>query len=670
MAIISSTRFHRVRILLATALGFVPQRVEITVGSSTVTADVAIDPELHYTEVVSVSPDTRSQFESYQPTSVLAGQDLSKQLGVTLGSTLEGQPGVSERSFGPGPTRPVIRGFDGDRVLILEDGQRTGDLSSQSGDHGVNINPAAATKIEVVRGPATLLYGSNALGGLVNVITEVIPMRAITTPSGGFTFDGGTAARQAGMAGEVNVGDGRWAAHFDGSARRSGDVDTPEGEIGNSESRGYFGNAGMSWTGEKNYFGGSYGYDHSRYGIPFVEEGQVSLTPRRYNITVRAGGENLEGAIRGYRASFAYRHYRHDELEGSEVGTQFENDTADLDVLVHHRNLGRLSGTVGGWFMNRAFSATGEEALSPPVDQRSAAGFVYEELKWPHVTLQFGARLDHGTYRPERGLRDRNFTNVSGSVGVLLRPRAAQDRLTVAFSLARAARQPALEELYYFGEHAGNFAFEIGNPDLASEKGLGFDASLRWRQSRVSGEVTYFRNDISDYILRNPITAEEFADRFGESAGDFPIIEYIAADSVLQGVEAHADVSLLQTIFLEAGLDYVRGDNKELNAPLPRIPPLRMRVGVRYQKNAFQAGTEVVNAADQNRVFGAETPTDGYALLKLFAAYSFTHREMAQTITVRLDNALDELYRNHLSLIKDFVPEMGRNLRVIYGVKF
>ena len=164
--------------LLVVAKGFVPARSELTVAQTAVTLDVAVDPELHYSEVVSVGPDARNQFDAYQPTTVLAGQDLAKQLEGTIGATLATQPGVAQRSFGPGPSRPVIRGLDGDRVLILEDGQRVGDVSSQSGDHGVTVNPAASTKIEVVRGPATLLYGSNAIGGLVNVISDAIPTGA------------------------------------------------------------------------------------------------------------------------------------------------------------------------------------------------------------------------------------------------------------------------------------------------------------------------------------------------------------------------------------------------------------------------------------------------------------------------------------------------------------
>jgi iron complex outermembrane receptor protein len=654
---------------------------------------VAVDPELHFQEVLTVSAESRSQFESFQPTAVLSGQELTKQLEGSLGETLENQPGVAVRSFGPAPSRPVVRGLDGDRVVILQDGQRTGDLSSQSGDHAVTVNPAAAQRIEVVRGPATLLYGANAIGGLVNVITDDIATAPIMGVNGNATFDLGSGANEAGGAASVRTGNGRFALIAGGGGRRSSDVGTPEGDIENSQSRGGFGNIGLGWTGTKGYFGGTYGYDDTKYGIPVVEGGILQLTPRRHSFSLRGGAQNLTGAFDAFRGTLTLRRYEHDELEGEEVGTAFSNDTNEVELMGSHRLVGRLKGSVGGWFLDRAFDAQGAEALSPPVDQRGFAAFVYEEMTWPHVTLQFGGRVDHTRFEP-LGEPERDFTDVSGSLGVLLRPAAAQDRVTIAASLARAARNPALEELFFFGLHHGNFAVELGNPNLESEYALGFDVSLRVRGSRASGEITYFRNDVDDFIYRNEISEEEFHAREEEFLERFPgrelvgheheegegeaeaeeeelaIVDFVAADSVLQGVEIHGDIRVTSWLFAEGGLDYVRGQLKADDRPLPRIPPLRFRGGLRYQQSGFQAGGEVVAAAEQDRVSGEETPTDGYQLLKLFAAYSFETGRAVNTITARLDNVTDELYRNHLSLIKDSVPEMGRNFKLLYNIRF
>jgi iron complex outermembrane receptor protein len=290
---------------------------------------------------------------------------------------------------------------------------------------------------------------------------------------------------------------------------------------------------------------------------------------------------------------------------------------------------------------------------------------------------------------------ERDFTNASGSVGLLLRPAAANDRLTFAASLARAARAPALEELFFFGLHHGNFALEVGNPNLKSEQALGLDLSLRWRTPHASGEVTYFRNSISDYIFRRLIEHEEFEARrdefvalFGgrEPAGhaehegeeseeehqgeEIAFVEFVGADAVLQGIEGHADFQITSQVSAELGLDLVRGSLKGAEDSLPRIPPVKFRGGLRYQRNALQVGGQLIAAAKQDRVSGAETPTDGYTLLRLYGSYSFATGGAVSTITLRLDNATNELYRNHLSLIKDVVPEMGRNFKVVYGVRF
>ena len=676
--------------LIVRAQGYSSRRTEIAVPT-TAPVTVQVDPELHFEEVVSVGPEARSQFDSFQATSVLSGQELTKQLATSLGSTLENQSGVTSRSFGPAPARPVIRGLDGDRVLILQDGQRMGDLSSQSGDHGVTINPASADRIEVVRGPATLLYGANAIGGLVNVITNDIPMKAVRGTSGNMTFDLGSAASEAGAAADVQTGNGRLALKMGGGGRRSGDFDTPDGEVPNSQSRSGFGKVGLSWTGDKNYLGASYGYDDTKYGVPVVEDGQVSLTPRRHSFSLRGGGNDLTGAIESFRATLAVRRYKHEELEGSEVGTAFTNDTAEVELMAAHRAVGRLKGSAGAWFLNRDFDAIGEEALSPGVGQRTAAAFLYEEVTWPHATVQFGGRFDHTNYDPT-GETSRSFTTGSGSLGLLLRPSAGNESLTVALSLARAARAPSLEELFYFGLHPGNFAFEVGNPDLRPEHALGFDASLRWRTARASGEVTYFRNSIRNFVYRQVLTEEDFdarlpqfAARFGgrdvqghggeaedgHAHGDeFAFVENVSADSILQGVEAHADVQIAKYWAAEAGVDYVRGTLTTTGDPLPRIPPFRFRGGLRFQRNAFQAGVDLNAVAAQERVGILELPTSGYELVKAYTSYSFNTGTTVNTITARLDNAANALYRNHLSLIKELVPEMGRNFRLLYNVRF
>ena len=253
-------------------------------------------------------------------------------------------------------------------------------------------------------------------------------------------------------------------------------------------------------------------------------------------------------------------------------------------------------------------------------------------------------------------------------------------------SLARAARSPALEEMFFLGVHPGNFAIEIGNPDLDPEHALGFDLSLRWRSPRASGEVTYFRNDISRYIFRNPLTVEQFEDRLPiyearfpdrdidfseEEIEEFQLIEFVSADSVLQGIEAHSDFQVGGGIAIELGADYVRGTLKDIDDPLPRIPPFRVRVGGRYQRNAFQAGGEI----DRRREAGSRVRRrDANRRLRSRSSCSRRTRSERAASRTRSRSAwttlTNELYRNHLSLLKELVPEMGRNFKLLYNVRF
>ncbi len=660
----------------ASAPGFLPVRVEVTVAAGMAPLEIVLRDDLHYAEVVTVGPSPRDPFESYQPTSVLSGQDLVLKLEGSLGGLLRNEPGVSERSLGPGPSRPIIRGQDGDRVLILQNSQRTGDLSSQSGDHGVSINPAAATQVEVVRGPATLLYGANAIGGLVNVISNQIPTRPVSGVQGATQVDVATNGGQAGVAGDLTVGNGAWALNLGGSGRRSGNYHTPEGEVDNTQTRGGYGNVGLARTTQDSFVGVGVQFDDTKYGVPVIEGGQIELTPRRQVYSGRGEFRNLTGLFTSARGSVAYHRYRHEELEGDEVGTQFRNDVLDLDVRATHTPVGRLTGTVGVSGYLRSFGAVGAEALSPPVDQSVFSTFTYQEVAWSHATLQFGARYDYAGYAPEGGLRPRQFNNLSFSLGSLFRP---TERSTLALSFARAARNPALEELYFFGVHAGNFSFEVGNDDLDSEVSYGLDVSYRVRLPRLTAEATYFNNTVNNYIFRSSLSEDAFDARYsaggahaenGHGNLEFPIVEFIGRDVRLQGVEAHADVDLVGGLHLELGLDTVRGELRDGGDPLPRIPPVRLTSGLRYHWNALQLGAQLVTAAAQDRVYDVETPTDGYTTLRLFGAYSVQAGRTLHTFSGRLDNLTDQLYRNHLSLVKDLVPEMGRSVRLVWSVKF
>lgn len=651
-------------LLRVRADGFVELRIAVTVEArGAAPLDLRLDPLLEFSDAVSVSAETRSRFEAAQPTAVLSGQELGKQLEGSLGAALRGQLGVAERSSGPGASRPVIRGLDGDRVLILQDTHGMGDVSSQSADHGVSVNPATASRIEVIRGPATLLYGSNAIGGLVNIVTNTIPtdQRAAGAAAarGLATVDVGSGTPEAGAAVSTGWRAGRLAFQASGAARRSGDVGTPDGRVANTEARSVLATVAASWVGSRGYVGGSYGFDDGRYGLPAVGGGAwVTLTPRRHGVTARGEWRDLPHGLGSLRVSAVRRAYAHDEIEGGAVGTRFTNDLTEVTAMMAHRPMGRLSGTVGASGSWRAFSAVGVEALSPPVDQASAALFGFEEARWGRVSAQGGVRVETTRYRPARGRPPRDFTDVSLSGGGVWR---LAEPVTLTLSVASASRRPALEELYFDGLHIGNFAYEVGSAALGSERALGVDASLRWRVPRVSGELTWFRNAIDGFIFREPT---------GSTVKGFPVVHFVARDAALTGVEARADVQIASGVVAEVAVDGTRGTLSATREALPRIPPLRARLGARVQHLAWQAGAEVTLTARQARVYRHEPPTAGSTVLRLFSSWSFGRGTRLHTLTVRLDNAADTLHRNHLSYLKDAVAERGRSARVVHTMAF
>jgi iron complex outermembrane recepter protein len=655
-------RYH----VLARIPGFAWSRTEIEVKDGLSAAfELSMNQAVHVTESITVSPTARDTFESYQPTTVLGAEELQQRLGATLGATLGSEPGVNIRSFGPGNARPVIRGLDGDRVLVLENGVRTGDLSFQSGDHGVTLDPSTANQIEVVRGPATLLYGANAIGGVVNVVSDEIPRKPIGGLHGYLNGQAGTGNGEGGGSANVVYGQNGFAFRAQGTARRTGDYETPEGTVPNSQSDMVSGGTSIGYADDKGFLGAAYNYNRTRYGIPFVEEGNITLNPRRHRVDLR-GERRFDGSfVEGIKFEGGYRNYKHTEFEGDEVGTQFFNKLWDGQFALNHRPVAGLKGTIGVEGTNRDYESIGQEALAPPTSQRSFSAYLYEEAPFHHLTLQFGARVDHTNFNtdpaavPDReGIVDRKFTNVSGSVGLL---GYLREDVTLALSLARAARNPSLEELYNVGAHPGNNAFEIGDPALDTEVGYGADLSLRWRRPRFTGEITVFRNDVDGYI---------FPFQTGEIEDQLPVIRFASTDARLQGFEAHADVALTNALWLELGGDGVRGELRDSDDALPRMPPYRIWAGLRYENKGFHLEGEVRAAARQDRVYGEEQPTAGYAVVNLHGSYTLTTGATAHTLTVRLDNANDRLYRNHLSYLKELAPEMGRSFRVVYGVRF
>lgn len=630
---------------------------------------------------VTATGTEESVFESFQSITTLDSAELLAEANPSIGEALENESGVSKRSFGPGSSRPVIRGFDGDRVLVLEDGVRTGSLGSQSGDHGETVNVLSLERVEVVKGPATLLYGSNAIGGVVNAVTGHNQMHY--DPHAGlrgfFTGVGGSTNDLGGVAGGVEYGRNNLLFWFNGGAQRTGDYDTPIGPVPNSAARNRNATLGAGYFGPRSFFSGSYAVESARYGVPFAglfhgrheEESatghageeepaaeEVDLALRKHQLRVNGGLRELDAPITSARLSLTYSDYEHRELEGEVIGTEFFNNQFTYRADFDQRPVGRLTGQFGLWGMRRDYDVVGDEALSPPVLHNAFAAFILEQVELDRVRFQFGARIERNAYDVRVDKPDRTFTGFSGAAGVrvnLWRGGAAVANVT------RSHRAPALEELYNFGPHIGNLTFEVGNASLTDETSNGLDLSLRHHGDRLRAELNVFYYRIKDFVYLAPTGAVEDGLRVADYAQD---------TSRFVGGELNVNWQFHRWLALDLGLDAVDAELVATGTPLPRIPPLGGRAGLVFQWNGLTVNPELTFADRQDQLFPYETPTAGYGRFDVEASYTIAHEHVAHVISLNGFNLTDTLYRNHLSFIKDLAPEIGRGIRASYTLRF
>jgi iron complex outermembrane receptor protein len=552
---------------------------------------------------------------------------------------------------------------------VLQDGNRIGTLGSQSGDHGEPIDLLNLEKLEVVKGPATLLYGSNAIGGVVNAITG--HESAHEGFRGSVTALGGSNNWQGGGGGGIEYGTKSWLFWANGSGQRAGDYETPLGRVTNSYTRDGAGSGGFGYYREKQFLSLDYSFDKREYGIPLnpaVEDPEVIfLNPGRHSIRLNGGLKDLDSWFTAAQFSLQFNDYKHQEVNAVEdlVNTEFRNKTFTYRGAMDQKKAGRWSGTFGLWGLHRDYESIGEEALGPPTTQNAFAIFALEKYDLERLSFQFGGRFEHDGYNPQQGVvdretPDRSVNGFSGAVGV--RVPTWRGGAFVA-NYTHSYRAPALEELYNLGPHPGNNTFEVGNPNLERERGDGLDLSLRHSTTRLKAELNYFYYHLKDFIFLAPT---------GETDPESGLLVAINSQGTARytGVEAKLDVGLHRYLWLLSELDYVNAELTDLNTPLPRIPPLRGRIGFETSWKGFRLAPEAVMAKDQERLFPTETRTGGYTLFNVNASYTFAEQHFAHTISVTGFNLGDRLYRNNLSFIKDFAPEIGRGVRFTYTLRF
>ena len=644
----------------------VVRSADLTSGAATLDFQIELS-SLREEVTITATGNEQSVSTSIQSVEVLGSIDLAKKSPVSLGEALDGELGVAKRSFGPGTSRPVLRGQDGDRVMVLQDGTRVGGLGFQSGDHAEPVDVLTVERIEIVKGPATLLYGSSAIGGVVNTISgHDSPHKGL---SGYVTGVGGTNGSHAGGSGGFEFGSARWLVWANAGGQRSGDYKTPIGVVENSFSREGSAAAGFGFYPTKGFFSLNYNFNKRRYGIPVdpndPEAEVVELTPRRHGIEFRGGFRETGSFIDAGTFSVQYNNYKHAEIESEtgELGTVFKNNTFLYQGMFDQRKHARLSGRFGFWGMHRDFAATGEEALAPPTKHNAFAIFGLETLDFEPVSVQFGGRVETNRYHPEatdaRGvLPDRTFTGFSGAAGIRVR---TWSRGAFVSNYTHSYRAPSLEELYNLGPHRGNLAFEIGNPNLTRERTDGIDFGLRHSSKRLRFEANGFYYHIRDFVFLAPT---------GDVEEGLIVGQYDQDNARFVGTEARFETELHPIVWLNLGLDYVNAELTSDNTPLPRIPPLRGRAGLEIRYKGLLLNPEIIMTNHQDRLFPNESRTAGYAVANLSGSYLVSHGHTAHILSFNFFNLGDRLYRNHLSFIKEFAPEMGRGLRITYTLRF
>ena len=652
-------------------LGYAVASVEVGQGEfAAVDLEVTAIPLPDVVVTAVLSPTAAN--EAIRPSAVFSDEMLQRQLAGTLAQTVESVPGVTVTSMGPGTSQPVIRGLGGDRILVLEDGQRVGDVLNSGPDHASALAPSSARRIDVIRGPSAILYGSNALGGVINVVRDEVPQAVPHRATGFASFQAQGATRAIGGSSEVTVGvTEHIPLRIEATKREGGDLRTPIGSLAGTQTDVWSVAAGTSWVDDWGYAGGAFRAYRNDYGIPGGFLGGHTNAVRteqermagRFRSVIRPGG-----SLEAIEIDAGYTWYQHHEMEPPDIlGALYEREIVSGEARARHAGWGPFaSGAVGARVSWEDFGFAG--ALHTPNSQRrTQAAYILEEIQLDPVTLEAGLRYDRVELEPDREdasadighIRARSFDAVSGSLGGLMR---LTGEFTVGASVGRAFRTPDVHELYSEGPHLAANSYDVGNPSLETETGLGIDVFGRVTGQRLSAEATWFRNTIAGYI---------FPQATGElSRVRLPIYQFVGEDAVLTGFEGQLGWSMPAGLRLEAVASHVRGTIRATDEPLPFMPPLQGRVAIGYSPVDWFVEAGARMAGSQERTGRFEEPTDGYAVLGLSGGVRFTFAGRLHVVTLHLDNLGNTEYRRHLSRVKEIMPEAGRSISAVYRVVF
>jgi iron complex outermembrane receptor protein len=612
-----------------------------------------------------------SSDELVVPISILSGRELSLKRESTLGDTLNGIPGVSATSFGPNSSRPVIRGLDAERVRIMQNGIGILDASSLSFDHAVSLDPLVIEQIEVIRGPAALLYGGSAVGGVVNAIDHRIPTEKLEGIAGRAEASVGGADSQNNLAGVVDIGNGKIAVHADAYTRKTSDLDIPgfavssrknridgttrdnRGRLVNSNASSEGGALGAALTFDDGYAGISYSGFRNNYGTVADPAVRADMQSDRWDF----GSEirELGNVIERIKFKLAHTDYQHQEIESGAVGTTFKNRGLEGSFEAGHASIGNMKGVLGVQFQNSNFEALGDEAFVPSVNTQSKALYIYEELPLDQLKLSFGGRIEHvalnaGAFK-DNSAKNNSFNPASYAFGGLY---TFNSNWSLATNLSHNERAPSYFELYANGAHLATGQYEIGNPNFDKERSNGVDAQMRWKDGKNSFNFGAYYTRFSSFLGllgTGDIDAES----------ELPIAQFSSFAATFKGLEADGRFNIADNLDLTLRGDYVRATNRDNGDPLPRIAPLRLGAGLHYQKNSFGARMDVLHAFKQDRTSENELVTDSYTNLSAIVTYKLPTK-LGLEVYAKANNLLDQEIREHTSFLKDIALQAGRSL--------
>lgn len=665
-------------------------------------------------DIIVSAPIHQNRMDILSGASVLTGTQLTTALRPTIGETLGHTPGVSATSFGPNASRPILRGLQGERIRVLTDGIGSVDVSNTSVDHAVVINPLLADRIEVLRGPEALLYGSAAIGGVVNVIDKRIP-RAIPDEAIHIdaiaTFGSAATERSGGIALDAPIGGGL-VAHLDGSYLKTGklrigrfvlsgrarsealasaqlppDPDAEEpidfaanasvsGKLPNSAAKTWVTGAGLSYIQGESHYGLSYSHYDSRYGVPIrfatlpgaeQEAPRIDLVQNR----IDARAEIVTGGewIKTVRARLAYAQYRHFELEeDGAVGSAFYNHGYEARLEAVQADRGIWHGASGMQVFSRDFDAVGAEAFLPRNQTTQLGFFTLQHLDFGAFKLEGGLRYERSWLsadpfdnQPQFFRGHRNFETFSASLGASLK---LDPNWRIGANLVRTGRAPSAEEMFANGPHAGTEAFEIGDPTFKTEKSWGFEAVVHGRGPGFTIDGSLYHSWFDNFIY-------DSAD--GTLQDGLPVFRNFQAKARYYGAEIEATIDLTKignfTIKADMLGDYVHATIVG-NGPAPRIPPLRLLGGLSADSDRIDGRIEVEWTDKARRLAPFETATGGFTLVNASLTYRPLPDNTAVSLILSANNIFDVTARRHASYLKDFAPLAGRDIRITARISY